>query len=612
MRSDYMTIEQQITDHLRLALEKIGIGSPVEISLTASEHFGDYSTSLPLKLTKHPLFLGQTAVKIAQLIVETLLTISFPNTSTAPEYTVKSPGFINIVIPDSMLMENTRQRLDDSRESTQPRQKIVFEYSSPNIAKPFTVGHLRSTIIGDALANLFVFTGHTVYRDNHVGDWGTQFGKLITTLTQLDRFAPGLTIEEIAAAPRPVKILVDLYVRFHNDAQSDPSLEEVARDWFTRLEHGDEKARILWNTCVEWSWKEFDAIYDTLGVKFTENAGRGYPESFVQDLMPVVLEELSEHPEYFRRGEDGAMLFFFPNDELPPLMITKKDGSSLYATRDLAMDKFRLAHYGKDVRIVNEVGAEQELYFRQLYRIEELLGWYQREQRIHVKHGHFRFESGKMSTRKGNVIWLEDVIAEAKSRAFSMAMKSHNIDYSKESEVSTQSLDKTPTLAFSEIMSDTAASVTDPIAIGAIKWNDLKRSSHLDVVFLWDDVLAMQGNSGPYLQYSARRARSILEKADQSTSNTALLEMQLTPEERRIARQLLYWDGVLMHCEKEMAVHHLCTYLYALAQEYNAFYGVCPVIGDERQSIRLLLTKAVEKTLTEGLGILGIAVPRSM
>lgn len=449
-------------------------------------------------------------------------------------------------------------------------QTAVVEYSSPNIAKPFTIGHLRSTIIGDAVANLLEATGWTVKRDNHLGDWGTQFGKQICAIKKWG------DEEEIAQSERPVKKLVELYVKFHAEAEENPELVDEGRAWFKKLEDGDLEARRLWQKCIDWSWKEFNQIYEELGVRFTENDGRGYGESYFEDKMDVVVEELET--KNLLTDSEGARLVFFPDDQYPPLMVIKKDGTTLYATRDLATDKFRLQKYGADVRIINEVGAEQSLYFQQIFAIELMLGWVEPDQRVHVKHGMFRFKDGKMSTRKGNVIWLEDVLQEARERA--------------------QQLGDDP---------EHAQTIASAVGIGALKWNDLKRSAHLDVVFDWDEMLSMEGNSGPYMQYTVVRGKSVLQKWQESGfTATATTEADITPEGLEILRLLSRYGEAVERAAQEYAPHLLANALFEIAQSFNTFYNKHQIVADGVPQVRIDLVNATVAVLSHGLGLLGI------
>ncbi len=567
-------IQQTIHTSLQNALKQIGLDAQT-IDVDSKPTIGDYSSNIALTLFSHSSKgTWQSPRALAEVIVGRLS----ENKSSDYEVSIAGPGFINFSLSEKFL----QQKLEAMRRdvftdlSKVSGKKVIVEYSSPNIAKPFTVGHLRSTIIGEAIANLFEVKGYDVYRDNHLGDWGTQFGKLIYAIKTWG------DIDEIASSPRPVKLLVELYVKFHEEAQKDPHLEDEGRAWFTKLEQGNQEARGLWQQCIEWSWKEFDTIYKELGCKpFSENGGKGYGESYFEDKMQPVIDELKEKG-LLKKGNEGAQIVEFPQDELPPLMILKKDGSTLYATRDLATDKFRLEKYGEDTLVINEVGAEQSLYFKQLYKLEEMLGWYKKGQRIHVGHGFFRFKEGKMSTRKGNVIWLEDVLIEAVKRAHGLAKEGN---------------------------SDATA---HQVGIGALKWNDLKRSAHLDIVFDWDEILSMQGNCGPYIQYVAVRCKSILKKA--GDQDIGLVETYTTNEEElAILSHLVKFSDVLDACMKEYAPHYLCTYLFELSQLFNSFYNKHQVLGQgEASTFRLLLTSVVGSVLENGLALLGIQTPEKM
>ncbi len=595
-----MTIQTDIQHKLEQAVQSLGISFSGEIEVTQSAHatHGDYTSNIAMHIfpqTEKGIWKSPRA--LAEAIVEKMGT-----SLDIDSISVAGAGFINFRLSNAyftnllgqMSKENPTERVVKSKK------RAVVEYSSPNIAKPFTIGHLRSTIIGDAVANLLETTGWEVYRDNHLGDWGTQFGKLIVAIKRWGN------VEEIGQSENPVKDLVHLYIKFHTEAENDPALEDEGREWFTKLERGDQEARKLWQMCIDWSWQEFDRIYKKLNVHFTENAGRGYGESFFEDKMQAVIKELKQSG-YLQEGKEGATLFFFPNDELPALMILKKDGSTLYATRDLATDKFRLEHYGHDIHIINEVGGEQELYFRQIFRIEELVGWYKPHQRVHVKHGLYRFLEGKMSTRKGNVIWLDDVISEAIKRASDITARSgkivtDNLPASENGEVTR--------VQFSELSGD-ELEVAKAVAVGALKWNDLKRASHFDVTFDWDEILNMKGNSGPYIQYTAVRCGSVLQKATTQTASVSI--DPLNEEERAVVRQLEFFQETVLRAAREYAPHYMCTYLYELASGFNTFYNQHKILGsgvDETK--RLLITAAVKNVLQFGLEILGISVPSKM
>ncbi|PWU23396.1 arginine--tRNA ligase [Candidatus Cerribacteria bacterium 'Amazon FNV 2010 28 9'] len=580
------SMKERIKAFIQKSLEPFIDGQTIEVQVDEQPQFGDYSTNIALQCFKRiktdtqGIFLHQQAVRestpqgLAHQMVD-IMNSQLPPFLSKVE--VAGSGFINFYLSDATLVEQTLAIATDAASTIAQSgkgKKIIVEYSSPNIAKPFTVGHLRSTIIGDALANLFEVQGWEVHRDNHLGDWGTQFGKLIAAIKEWPE-----DFEKITTAQKPVDVLVNLYIKFHQEAEHDLSLEEKGRAWFKKLEDGDQEARELWQQCINWSWQEFNRIYKELGIdteKF-ENNGRGYGESFFEDKMQPVIDELRQKG-LLHEGKEGAQIVEFPDEKYPPLMILKKDGATLYATRDLATDKFRLQHYGSDITIVNEVGAEQSLYFKQLFELEYMLRWYKPGQRVHVGHGFFRLKQGKMSTRKGTVIWLEDVIDEAVGRA----------------------------TLFGNHDQQTARKV----GIGALKWSDLKRSAHLDVIFDWDEVLNMQGNSGPYIQYTAVRAQSVLDKAGaiQEAKPRAFDE-----SERLLASKLQKFGECINTAASEYAPHYVCTYLYELAQAYNAFYNKDNILdAGEETALRLRLTQATAKTLTLGLEILGIQVPEKM
>lgn len=475
---------------------------------------------------------------------------------------VAGPGFINIFLTKKFLMETIASLQAGELElvSFGSGQKAIVEYSSPNIAKPFSIGHLRSTIIGAAVANLLEASGYQIIRHNYLGDWGTQFGKMIVAIKKWG------DLVEIEKSAEPVKELVALYVRFHDEAEKDKDLDDEARAWFTKLEQGDEGAVAIWQKCIALSKVDFAKIYQRLGVEFDLDRG----ESFLEGKTGPVLAEIKKSG--LVHESEGATLFFFPEDKLPPMMLTKKDGSSLYALRDLASDFGRKTEFSPDL-IINEAGSEQKLHFEQVIEAERLLGWFKPGQRIHIGHGLYRFAEGKMSTRKGNVIWLEDVLGEAVNRA-------------------------------SEFNPDSA----EEVGIGALKYNDLKRDSKLDITFDWDDVLNLKGNSGPYLQYTTARAKAILTKSDKKP----MIDSDLSEVDLELSRWLYRFPEVVERSARDYAPHQLCTYLYELASVFNNFYAQEKIVGGEGEEGKLALVSATVNILTKGLNLLGISVPEKM
>ena len=533
---------------------------------------GDYSTNVAMICAKK---MGINPRDLAEKIVMILRENQdkFPEIQ---EIQVAGAGFINFYLDRKFFSNKIKEILEKGdnwgKNLIGNNKKVIVEYSSPNIAKPFTVGHLRSTIIGDSIARILTFSQFDVIRDNHLGDWGTQFGKLIVAIREWGN------IEEIEKSEKPINMLVDLYVRFHNEAEIDPTFEDEARASFARLEKKDEEAISIWKKCIEISKKEFERIYKKLDITPFDTM---YGESFFEDKMKVVIDEIKE--KNIGKESEGAFIIEFSEDKkLSPLLLLKKDGSSLYGLRDLAADKWRRNEYGSDIKIINEVGVEQSEYFKQIFETEVMLGYFKQGERIHVAHGLYRFPDGKMSTRKGNVIWLEDIINEAEKRAGLINEETKEI-----------------------------------VAIGAIKFNDLKRDSLKDIIFNWEEILNIKGDSGTYLQYTAVRANSILEKATESNidyKKFSSLENEI-PEVVTDLEKLIYqFEEIVKYSGETLQPHHIATYLINLASTFNTFYGNTKILDENNKFTlyQLSLVKAFYQTMKNGLWLLGIEVPKKM
>ena len=569
-------IKDEVIALIKKAVIELGI-SEKDMPSIILEHpdvmsHGDYATNVALVLSKQ---LKKAPVQIAQEIVEK---INLNKTEQIEKVEMAGPGFINFYLSSNYFAGEVEEILNKgedygkkknsfwSKLFNKNKQTVIVEYSSPNIANPFTVGHLRSTIIGDAVANILAFNGKNVVRDNHLGDWGTQFGKLIVALKRWS------SIENIEKSEKPIKDLVDLYVKFHDEAEKDKTLEDQGRAWFTKLEKGDKEAREIWQKCIKLSMKEFERIYKVLNVKFDTS----YGESFYEDKMAEVIVDVKKAG--IAKESEGAYLIFFADEKYPPLMLLKTDGSSLYALRDLAADKWRKKKYGQNTVIINEVGMEQELQFKQLFEAEKLLNYVKEGERVHVAHGLYRFKEGKMSTRKGNVIWLDDVINEAVERAGAINKETAEI-----------------------------------VAMGALKFNDLKREAKGDINFDWDEILNLKGDSGPYLQYACVRAKSILEKAEREGIKAEIKSTQeITAGE--LEKLLIRFGEVVERAGREYAPHYLATYLTNLAATFSTFYAQNKVVdkGDENSPYKVGLTKAFLTVMQNGLNLLGIKVPDKM
>lgn len=551
-------------DEIKKVLIDVSGVEKVEVEFSSNESFGDYSSNIALKNKDLDL---EKIVNSINLKEEIPFTAGFVG------------RFINFKFKEVVLIDNLIQ-IDSKKEeygkSRLGDDKIaIVEYSSPNIAKPFGVGHLRSTVIGDAVANLIEAVGYKVLRDNHLGDWGTQFGKVICAIKKWG------DIEKIEKSNNPVQELVDLYVKFHEASKDDPKLEDEARLYFKKLEDGDVEVRNLWQKCVDWSWVEFKRIYDLLNIKFDPqfNNGRGLGESFFESRMAGVVKELEEN-KLLKEGDDGAKLVFFDSQDnisnLPPLMILKKDGTTLYSTRDLATDKYRKEKYNPDL-IVNEVGSEQSLYFKQIFEIEKILGWYKDGQRIHVGHGLFLLDGKKMSTRAGKTVRLEEVLTEAIEKA-------------------------------KELGSD--EETAKQVGIGAVKYFDLLHHPSTNINFDWDKMLSLDGNSGPYLQYTVARINSVTEKS--KITDFDIKNVILNKEEENILRSLIKFTEVLQSAAISYSPNILCNYLYDLASKFNTFYNKHKIVGSDEENTRILISKSVATVLKSGLNILGIQTPERM
>lgn len=578
-------------DQISKILEIVtGIKSP-NVEFAANSDFGDYSSNIALK---------DKNVDIDELVAKF-------NQNKSNFKAEKLGRFINFWLKNDVLVDNLihidSQKEDYGKNNIGKNKLVIVEYSSPNIAKPFGVGHLRSTVIGDAIANLMVFNGYKVMRDNHLGDWGTQFGKVICAIKRWG------SEEEIERSEDPVKELVDLYVKYHEESKNDPKLDDEARGWFKKLEEGDTETKRLWQKCVDWSWVEFEKIYDLLGIKFDSNfnTGRGLGESFFESRMSGVIKELEE-AKLLKEGEDGAKLVFFNNDKYPPLMILKKDGTTLYSTRDLATDKYRFEKYNPEL-VINEVGSEQSLYFKQLYEIEKILGWYKEGQRVHVGHGLFLMDGKKMSTRAGKTVKLDEVLVEAIERAEKIGLSRYEHEWGKDYVVSKKKDKRGPILKFADQLN-----IAEKVGIGAIKYFDLSHHPLTNINFDWESMFAMDGNSSPYIQYTIARINSLLGKSGiknvEDKSN--FKDIKFADEELLLMRKLSQFDEIIVTATKNYSPNIICNYLYELSSKFNTFYNKHKIVESDEEEFRILLSKGTAQVLKNGLKLLGIESPNKM
>ena len=536
----------------------------IKLEHPADERMGDFSTNIAMVLAK---VRGKNPRELAAEMAERLkLDKELAEIVVTEKIEVAGPGFINLWLKNEVLVEMLSGDLK-GRNDGMNGKRVLIDFSAPNIAKRFSVGHLRSTIIGQALENLYQASGARVISDNHLGDWGTQFGMIIA----------GVEEEKLKVSEMSVSELEELYVRFNKRVAEKPELKEMAREAFARLEKGEPEARAIWQQAVEVSMREFEKIYQKLGVTFDYQ----YGESAYEEIMPGVIQQAVETGVGVA-GEGGAIIVKFEKDGvefMSPAMLQKSNGTTTYLTRDLATIKKRLMDPElKSDLIIYEVGAEQTLHFRQLFEIAKRM--WPETQKIsfkHVAHGLMTLPEGKMSTRKGNTIKLEDLMNRAEDEAKAM-VKSEGIDFER-------------------------------MGLNAIKYNELKRSPESNYVFRWEEALSMEGNSAPYINYAYVRASKVVKAAQVENG-----EMSFAGEEIDLARLLCkFADGeVVMESARSYAPQLLAGYLFEVAKKFNAFYDHNRVLGDEQEKPRLKLCAAVMSTLREGMSLLGVELVDKM
>ncbi|MCR4334631.1 MAG: arginine--tRNA ligase [Patescibacteria group bacterium] len=567
-----MNIIETLQNAVKKALKELKIeAGEVIIEHPADLTNGDYSTNVALVYAK------ELKIKPLEFAQEIKNILDVQKIKYIDKLEIAGTGFINFYLSQEFFDENIeeilKQKENFGSSDLGKNKKVIVEYSSPNIAKPFTIGHLRSTIIGDSVANILQFLGYKIIRDNHLGDWGTQFGKQIVAIKRWSSIEDVKNSRNLPAQAGQMKTLVDLYVKFHQETEKNPELEDEAREWFLKLEKGDKEAKEIYDITVEASMKYFNMIYERLDIKPFDTL---HGEAFYEPMLKGVLEDIEKAG--IARKSEGAKLIFFENEKYPPLMIQKKDGATLYATRDLATDKYRNKEYGKDTLVINETGVEQSLYFKQIFEIEEMLGYFAKKNRVHIGHGFIRSKDGKMSTRKGNVVWLEEVLDEGVARA-----KVINED------------------------------IAEMVGIGAIKFNDLKREAKQNIIFDWDEIVNLKGDSGPYLQYSCVRARSIVAKAE--VVRVKLLQSCRSLTLTTVLERLLYrFPEVVYRAGKEYAPHYIAQYLLEISSAFNNFYAQNKIIDkdDPASAYRVVLTHAFSIVIANGLNLLGIKIPEKM
>ena len=453
---------------------------------------------------------------------------------------------------------------------------VVMDYSSINVAKPFHIGHLRTTVIGNSISRILQFLGYKTVSINHLGDWGTQFGKMVVAYRKWGN------PEEVET--KGVRGLLELYVKFHEEAEKDPQLDEEARATFTLMEQGDEEALALWKLFVDISLKEVSRVYDMLDVKFDSYLGESFFFSRTDELISILKEK------NLLQESEGAQIVDLTEENMPPCIILKKDGSTLYATRDIAAAMYRKETYDFD-KCLYITGMEQILHFSQWFKVCEKIGFPWSKDLVHIPYGLVSLEGGKLSTRGGNVIFLEDLLKEAIQKTKEIMME------------------KNPDL---ENMDE----VAEQVGVGAVVFHDLFNNRIKDVTFSWDQVLNFDGETGPYVQYTFARASSILRKAQWNPENQEEIDMSLLTDEysQEILKLIESFPKRVEEACQKWEPYMITRYTVALATAFNKFYHENSIMTAEEnvKKARLKLTYVVTRIIKQGLYLIGVQAPEKM
>ncbi len=562
-------IAEQIAKATNLLQEEI----EQYIEIPTDEKMGDYAFpcfKLAKSLKKAPPMIAEElkqAISFEQELMEKIEVVS---------------GYLNFYINPQALVSNTLQEIAKEQENYGKSnlgngKNIVIDYSAPNIAKPFHIGHLRSTVIGGALYKIYKYLGYNCTGINHLGDYGTQFGKLIEGYK---RWGNEYNIEQ-----NPIDELTKIYVRINNLCKEDEEVLEACRNNFKKLEDKDPYCVEIWNKFRELSLKEFQKVYDLLQVQFDSWNG----EAFYSDKMDEIVKILKE--KNLLVPSEGAMVVNLEEKEMPPCIIEKTNGSTTYATRDLAAILYRARTYNFD-KALYVTSYEQILHFKQVFEVAKKLGLDEKytNNLVHIPFGMIQLKSGKMSTREGNVIKLEDLLNEAINRVAAI-MEEKNPDLENKEQIAKQ------------------------IGIGAVIFNDLYNSRIKDEIFDWDTMLNFNGETGPYMQYIYVRTKSLLEKAGYVPTIQEVDYSKLTDDiSVRIIKLIYNFQDILKQVAEKHEPYILSRYLIRLAQSFSSFYNEHKIIVEEKevQNARLYLTYSVGLVLKIGASLLGIEMPDRM
>lgn len=488
-------------------------------------------------------------------------------------------GYVNFFVNKSQLAKTVINDVLTKKEkyghSDLGQEKaVVIDFSSPNIAKPFHIGHIRTTVIGNALYKIYDSQGYNVVRVNHLGDYGTQFGKLIVAFK--------LWGSKEAVEANPIPELLKLYVKFHEEAEQKPEMEDEARAWFTKLENGDEEAKALWQWFRDESLKEFARVYDLLDIEFDSYAG----ESFYSDKMDSVIETLKDKKLLVQ--SQGTNVVDLEEYNMPPALITKNDGSTLYMTRDLAAAIYRKNTYDFD-KCIYVVGSQQSLHFQQLFKVLELMGYEWSKDLIHVPFGMVALEEGTMSTRKGRVVFLEDVLKQAVEKTKEIV------------------LSKNPNAKNVE-------QIAKQVGVGAVVFQELSNSRIKDYTFSWSRTLSFEGETGPYVQYTHARCCAVLRKAEEEVTTDINYNLLSDGDGAEVLKVIGSFNKSILAAMRKNEPHIITRFVLDLAQAFNKFYHDNPILVEdaELRKARLALVAATRQTIENALALLGMHAPERM
>ena len=565
------TIIHQLESAFRQAIQDaFGIDADPILTVSQNEKFGDYQSNAAMGLAKQ--------VKSNPRAVADQIKSKLALGEIASAVSIAGPGFINVRLSPQWLAQRVRTVTADGRlgiDPATPTQTVVVDLSGPNAAKELHVGHVRSTIIGDAIARVLEFLGHRVIRQNHLGDWGTQFGMLIAHMQSRPD-----------AANARIEDLDKFYKEARKRFDTEPGFADKARSAVVKLQSGGEEEIRLWKQFVEESRRHLLRVYKRLNVKLSAADERG--ESFYNPMLPQIVSELKQAG--IATESEGAVVVFVEGHENPMIIEKSGSGGYLYATTDLAAARYRVRELGTD-RLVYVVGAPQAQHLAQVFAVARRAGWTGNASLEHAPFGSVLGEDGKMfKARSGESVKLADLLDEAEQRAFKLVSE------------------KSP-----ELPEPQRREIARAVGIGAIKYADLSKDRVSDYTFSFDQMLSMDGNTAPYLQYAHARIKSIFRKAGAPPAAQVTPTLD-SPFEIALVKHVLRLGEIIELVARELKPHYLCTYLYELATKFSSFYENCPVLQSEEptRSSRLMLCDATARTLALGLDLLGIEHPEQM